>query len=214
MVGFMLSFKEYLTGKKAVEPEKQVLDEASLGRLWQHFTKGEPILIISSDRTDKHDQNKANYQSLKNDIHAAKFGYVKVKGGYTETLEDGTRHDVDGENSCVVFGTADTAQRLLKLGMMLGAKYEQECIFWVNNAGVAEWIYTTKTNEHNVGDRVKLGEFHPMQIGQYYTKIGKKKFSFTSIDESVDHIGVHTMEMRLSDYFVKNLDKMEDIADE
>lgn len=188
-----------------------VLTEASMSRLWQHFQKGNPVLVISSDRGElSKSENNSNFASLRSDIRAGKFGYVKVKGGYTEATEDGKQVDISDENSCVIFGAPDTADRLLKMGMVLGVKYNQDCILWIDTKGNAQWICTANRGGSKIGQRIPLGDFHPSQIGKYYTKIGKKKFSFTSIDESTDiKSKLTTIEMQSADRFCKFLDELE-----
>lgn len=194
---------------------KEYLSEASLGRLWQHFTRGEPMVIISADRSERtKSENKSCFEKLKQNIRLAKFGYVKVKGGYTETDAEGNKHDVDDENSCVIFGTPETEKRLFVLGLRLGKAYNQECFLWVGNDNIAYWVYTINDDVRNIriGEKVRLGEFHTKKIGQYFSKIGKKQFSFTQIDESEDkHSSFTTIEMQSSDRFIRMLD--EDVSE-
>lgn len=198
----MYTFKEYLT-------------EASLGRLWQHFKSGSPMVIISADRSERtKGENKACFEKLKQNIRLAKFGYVKLKGGYTETDSEGITHDVEAENSCVIFGTPETEKRLFALGLRLGKAYKQECFLWVGVDNVAYWIYTTNDDVRNIkiGQKIKLGKFHTKKIGQYFTKIGKKQFSFTHIDESEDTSSrLTSIELQSSGRFIKMLD--EDVLD-
>lgn len=175
------------TASKSVDKYPLITDEvneASLSRLWQHFHKGDPILIISAQREGMTaaEKNKV-YEMLQKEIDRALFGYVKVKGGYYE-YHNGKMEEVKGEYSCVVFGTKDTEKRLLNLGIKLGKEFNQDSILWVNTEGNACWIYTNDVKNHKEGDKVPLGDFHTDQIGLYYTKIGKKKFSFSYIDES------------------------------
>lgn len=190
---------------------REFITEASLGRLWQHFKEGSPMVIISSDRSERSKaENKKCFDELKQNIRLAKFGYVKVKGGYTETDKDGNSHEIEAENSCIIFGTPETEKRLYVLGMKLGNAFNQECFLWVGCDGVAYWVYTIDDSVRNiqVGKKIRLGEFHTQKIGQYYTKIGKKQFSFKEIDESSDvKSNPTTIERRSSERFIKALDE-------
>lgn len=183
------------------------INEASLSRLWQHFHKGDPMLFVSAERDgmSAEESNKV-YEQLQTSIDHALFGFVKVKGGYYED-HDGEMKVVKGERSCIVFGTQDTERRLLNLGIKLGKQFNQDSILWVNSDGKACWIFTNNTKKNKEGDKIPLGDFHTDQIGLYYTKIGKKKFSFSSIDESCDMKSYFTVAGKISSmHLLKEID--------
>lgn len=185
------------------------INEASLSRLWQHFHKGEPMLIISAQREGMSAEEKNRvYAELQKAIDRALFGFVKVQGGYYED-HDGEMKVVKGEYSCIVFGTKDTETRLKNLGIKLGKRFDQDSFLWVDTNGKASWIFTNNAGEHKDGDVVPLGDFHTTQIGLYYTKIGKKKFSFASIDETCNMKSYFTVWDKMqSMQLLKEIDNM------
>lgn len=65
----------------------QFLNEASLGRFYQHLQNGEPIAIISACRNEvKKKVNQENTSGLYRYINAAGFGFMRAKGGYVEKM--------------------------------------------------------------------------------------------------------------------------------
>ena len=68
----------------------------------------------------------------------------------------------------------------------MGKRCKQDSILFVNTKKEAEWIFTRPDNFMGkpVASSFKLGDFHYTQLDKYFTKIGKKNFSFAV--ESVD----------------------------
>lgn len=162
--------------------KENIINEASLGRFWQHYNNQEPIAFISADRNENTKQeNRANYQKLKNAVSMAGFGYNKIKGGYVE--EGGVR--VEDENSIVIYGSKDREKELLKLVMSLGIRFKQSSIMFVDTDGNVNW-YSTRNDcwFGKIGTKKPLGKFQTNNINDFFTKIGKKEFKFKSLDES------------------------------
>lgn len=184
----------------------EYLNEASLGRFFQHYTKGEPIAIVSAERQDEDitkEMNKKNTDSLRRTVFDAKFGYVKCKGGYTEIRADGSEEHIDCENSTVIYCTKEREKELFKLAFYLGEKFNQDSILFVDSDGNAAWYYTATRDKHKKGEKKPLGEFHPVQIGKYYSKIGKKHFTFAELKEVPAPTKKTTIEMRTEDEFLE-----------
>lgn len=163
------------------------VNEASLGRLYQHL--GNSVMVfISADRSENdRGTNKANFKELQKWVRLANFGFNKIKGGYVEKdTNTGELRNVDDENSLCVYGSVDREDELLTLGMRLGKKFKQDSILFVDSDGVAYIIYTIKDNSAGVplGKKVKVGKFSTNTLSQYYSKIGKKTFSFKSVSEA------------------------------
>lgn len=178
----------------------EFLNEASLGRFWQHIQDKNVIAIISADRDERSkSENKSKTLELRRYIRDAGFGYVKAVGGYTEVKDDGTEIHIDGEQSTIVYAEAEREKELLKLVCWLGEKFEQDSILFVDTNGNAFWYYTRNTIKHNKGEVEQLGKFHAVQIGKYYSKIGKKHFSFSKIEEEVFPSKKTTIQMRTED---------------
>ena len=214
----MKTFENYLQNAKGR------LDEASLGRLKRHIDSGEPIAIISACRSDwskdpkeNAAENKAKTRELRSFILGAGFGFNKAYGGYTEVLPDGTKAEVKDEMSSIVYATPDREKELRTFAIGMGKRFKQDSILFVNCKKEAEWIFTRPDNFMGkpVASSFKLGDFHYTQLDKYFTKIGKKNFSFAV--ESTDckrwtqlseEMAIPTtIEMRGFDFMKKELAK-------
>lgn len=192
----MISFKEFIV--------EQELSEASMARLLKHFQDGDIIAIISAFRgeRDKAENMKLTKQ-LRSYVLGAGFGYNKAIGGYSEMMDDGTVVDIDDEHSTIIYGKPEREAELRKFVEGLGKKYQQDSVLFVGSDRKAKWIFTRKDNFMNkpIGSTMELGKFHPRQIGTYFTKIGKKNFSFVVNEEDINRwsqgeLKLTTVEMR------------------
>lgn len=189
------------------------MTELGLSRFWQNRNNNEPILIISAERSNKtKEENIKDTLELRRSIIASGFGYIKIRGGYVETLKDGSKIDVDDEHSCIVYSDKNDEQILLKLGMILGKRYNQESILFIDTEQNAKWIYTTNFDEHKIGDIKPLGKFHYEKFGNYYSRIGKKQFSY-ELDESKDNVRYNSLERMHNEEFRRELFKNESIEE-
>lgn len=171
------------------------INEASLGRLKQHKDKGEPMAIISAcrgdwNRKDPKDNakiNKAKTAELRSFILGMGFGFNKAIGGYTEVDSEGKKVEIKDEMSSIVYATPDREKELRTFAIGMGKRFKQDSILFIGCDGNAEWIFTRPDNFMGkpVASSFKLGEFHYKQLDRYFTKIGKKNFSFAV--ESVDY---------------------------
>jgi peptidoglycan hydrolase-like protein with peptidoglycan-binding domain len=147
-------------------------------------------------------------KALRTLVLGSKFGFNKVIGGYSEKQEDGTVVNIDDEHSTIIYAKPEREAELRKLAIALGKKYEQDSVLFVGSDRKAVWIFTRPDNfmQKPVGSTMELGDFHPKQIGVYFTKIGKKNFSFVMKESeeitrwSQNEIMPTTIEMRGFDY--------------
>ena len=152
------------------------LDESSLSRVLSH-AKTKNIGIVSGSRLENEQKvNKHNAVELKNMIRAAGFGYINVIGSYVENA--GTPDEkVSIEHSFLVIGgdDKDSADRLLSFLKKAGASFNQESVFFKPfDSDVASLYF--------VGGHIEsIGNFHPIRIGDYYTDMKGKKFTFTDV---------------------------------
>ena len=176
------------------------INEASLGRLFQHIGK-DFIVFITSDRQvlDKSENSKRR-KELEKYIRLTGFGYNKVVGSYKEE-ETG---DTKKENSFVVYGKDE--KDMLKVFKRLGEKYEQDSILFIDLEGNAYLLYTYGSNK---GEKDKLGKFRVGIVGDYYSTIGKKGFRF-EVDESYQKESFTTFSGMLHENFMKFVNKYED----
>lgn len=176
------------------------INEASLGRLFQHIGK-DFIVFITSDRKvlDKSENSKRR-KELEKYIRLVGFGYNKVVGSYKEE-ETG---DTKKENSFVVYGKDE--KDMLKVFKRLGEKYEQDSILFIDLEGNAYLLYTYGSNK---GEKDKLGKFRVGIVGDYYSTIGKKGFRF-EVDESYQKESFTTFSGMLHENFMKFVNKYDD----
>jgi hypothetical protein len=167
--------------------DEEKLNEASLGRFIQHMENNEPFAIISAYRYgEKKSVNDSATNRMRSEIMSAGFGFHKAMGGY---VYNGT--DIDSEKSSIVYGTKETEKKLRTLVFELGAKYKQQSVLWCGSDGNAIWRYTSTfwdqdvkpPIQRHIGDVKPLGKFVPTKIGEYYSRIGKKQFTFRSIED-------------------------------
>lgn len=182
------------------------LDEASLGRLKKHIDSGEPVAIISACRSDwskdpkeNAQENKAKTRELRSFILGAGFGFNKAYGGYTEVLPDGTKAEVKDEMSSIVYATPDREKELRTFAIGVGKRFKQDSILFVSSKGEAEWIFTRPDNFMGkpVASSFPLGKFYAKQLDKYFTKIGKKNFSFAVESEDYSRFTQVTDEIAL-----------------
>ena len=209
------SYKDYIENLSEI-------NEASLSRLWQHLTKdGDCIAIISAERgkreglTDAENAkvNQRQTERLRKYVNIHGYGFNKTVGGFVETFSDGSTAE-QKENSTAIYchcETFDDEKTFKNFCVALGKKYEQECIFFVGLDKHAKWIYTSTSNNNSIGTEMDCGVFHASQIGAYYTKIGKRKFTFVS--ENVDisdcsWFNYTPTERRYYDFMKVNLKKL------
>lgn len=197
-----------------LEAEDETLIESSLGRLYQHLEDGDCIAIVSAFRANrKRAENVKLTKELRAYVLGAGFGYNRAVGGYTEKMDDGSFVEVVDEQSTIIYAKPEREKELRRFAESLGKKYDQDSVLFVDKKGNACWIFTRKPNwaEQEIGSVQNLGEFHPKQIGAYFTKIGKKNFSFV-VNESEEvtrwsqcELKVPTVDMRGLDIMKKRL---------
>lgn len=186
----------------------QNINEASLGRLYQHLGK-DCLLFISADRVAdttgmseeeaqkikevQKEINNKNYLKLKtyvklaskakNKIHNGNcFGYNRVLGGYKEETGEMTV----GERALVVYASPEYQEDLKKLGISLGKKFKQDSVMFVYPNEKAVWIGTREDSSvGGIGKEKPLGKFTTQNIDIYFTRIGHKEFKFTEIEEGI-----------------------------
>lgn len=211
-----------------------LLHEASLSRFYQHFAgtlemggkeapKAIAILTASRAALSKAENNKRN-ADLRKLIKMATYnvkegeeriGFFKVIGTYAETQADGTSKRVK-EDSTVVVAPANQAQKLKKMAMVLGAKFDQDSIFFAED-GQAMLIYTRDVKdemgnvEFKKGHITRLGAFHPQQLGMAFTKIKGKTFAFEWIGEQLEYGNPSCYnEAMMFESFAKHFDTSDD----
>ena len=218
---------------------KATLLESSLSRMFYHFVGGEDeakkktvVILTASRRDNTPAENNRNNAKLREMVKAAtygkgeKIGFVKVVRTYVEVDDSGKKHRVK-EDSTLIVAPVEKTEFIKRLAMTLGAKFNQDSIFFATG-GKAMLIYTRDvTNaagevEHRKGEIIPLGAFRPQALGAAYTKIKGSTFAFDwigecfelSLDKPARTLSEEVSEDDLSDYFKddENSDDLEEIS--
>lgn len=158
------------------------LNEASLGRVYQH-TQDRNIGMMTAHRGEyTADENKKRNQELEGHIRKAGYGFVKVKGRYIENHGTKDAKAVDEHSYLVVGKKGDDKGELLHFLKKHGHKYEQDSVLHKahneENAklhGTREGGFPGKDKEHDVG------KFHPGRAGEFHSVMKGKTYAFESI---------------------------------
>lgn len=130
--------------KKMVEKKKlyvgiKNINETNLNRILKlHFNAG--LIIISANRHENnHEQNRSNFEQLKNDLKNSNFSYFPVYGGFIEKSIDGEKPVEVIEPAFIVANYKiatnsifdNTGEALKQFGIKLSQKYNQESFLFV-----------------------------------------------------------------------------------
>ena len=122
---------------------RDVIQETSLSRVWQHINNKETFGIISAYKNDlSFDENKQRHEQLREDIRK-KYGYIELNSGYTYK-----NNDVDVEQQ-VKEQSFFVPKIELSYLINLGNKYEQETIIYKDENQFSLIDPKTKSIEQN-----------------------------------------------------------------
>lgn len=198
----MKSFQEFLN--------EDVLEEKSrrIGNFLSHMADDRFVIIMSvekgpayyaaetklrgDDLTEYTEvSNIARTNSFRTELKSIKCGYVGVNGTYSEAIpmKDGTtKLEKVLEHSTICYGNSENKDKLIDICLRNAKEYQQDSIL-VATKGKAVLFYTNKCSNskgqsRSPGDVDIAGEFHPKQVGKYYTELRSRKnnpvhFSFS-----------------------------------
>lgn len=162
---------------------KDDVNEASLGRVYQHMTKqgSESFGIITAFRggmTNK--ENLSRNKRLESDVRSLGLGFFKQKG-YWDECED---PNLDYED-CPV----DMRKPVIELSLFipniskddavkLGKKYDQDAIVYQGPETGDKVELIGKSG----GSIMKLGKFAPNKISQAYSKVKGRSYVFEGFE--------------------------------
>lgn len=190
------------------------LTEASINRFETHLKNGDAIGAVSGDREGlNREERKKNFREIKRLLGMAKFGYIRVKGGYRE--EGGY---VDDESSVIVYAPKEREQELKNLIVAIGKRFNQSSVMFIDTKGTAQYISTRDDSwVGETGAVRKLGIYkaiNPPEVADFYTRIRGRKFTFKTFEESVTHVP-DIRERQISKWFCETLKKYgENVIDE
>lgn len=162
---------------KAKEIGNSALNEASLGRAYQLYRKANArsFGIISAYRRDKErNENKERNKVLEQMIRSWKYGFVDLKGYGNERDEKGVWNQVVEWSFWVNGITKDQIKKA-------GNKFDQDAVIYAGpDTGGKVMIIDLKNGIEN-----NIGKFHPMKIGEFYSKIKGKPFVFEYVAQGM-----------------------------
>jgi len=165
-----------------------LINEASMVRLYQHTVERNIGIISASRGRYTKSENLDRSRKLESDIRASGFGFYRLEGHYIEGYKTDKAKDVK-ERCYLVIGEKMADNGNLK-GILkkLGSKYNQDSILYKPyNDKKAYLIGTQATDEEGnsvdfpgLGREVSVGEFKPMKVGEFYSRMKGKPFVFES----------------------------------
>jgi hypothetical protein len=182
------------TLRKLTEIANQVgsmLDEGSLSRLWKHTTERNIGMLTAYRGRYPVSENRKRNALLQADIRAAGFGFFRVEGHYIEGYGSEVSKDVKEQSFLVIGEKGDDNGKLKGFLKKCGAKYNQDSVFYKSFDNKGMLIGTQSKDEDGntvdfpgFGKEYTVGEFHPMKMGQFYSKMKGKPFVFESYQEA------------------------------
>jgi hypothetical protein len=170
MKTFSESQEKEITWNDIVEAKTaDELNEASLGRVYQHIQKEKvkSWCILTSYRDENApSKNKADFKKLQSQIRSADLGFFKLVGHGQEEDEEGNVESVK-EPSLFVPGISHS------LAIKLMNQYNQFAIVYSGPETNDKISLIQKS-----GPNVDLGKFRPQKIAQFYSKVKGKSFVF------------------------------------
>lgn len=191
-----------------------LIQEASINRFETHLKNGDVIAAVSGDREGlNREERKKNYREIKRLLGMAKFGYIRVKGGYHE--ENGY---VDDESSVIIYAPKEREKELRDLVVSMGKRFNQSSVMFIDTKGTAQYISTRNDSWiGEIGTVKKLGAYkaiNPPEVADFYTRIRGKKFTFKTFEEEAEY-NPDIRERQISEWFCDSLKKYgENVLDE
>lgn len=168
------------------------LQEANLSRIVMHATKNEICFISAYRGSNSAEVNAKLTEELEKDIRVLGYGFIQVKGGYTENAGTPNEHDVYETSLAVINYKDHTYHKDFAKDMLyFCGKYKQECILlkapgyalaWYDKDGNAKSPLLLKLTTHD--------------LEQGFSKIHGHKFAFIKIEES--HVNNHLIKQNFA----------------
>jgi hypothetical protein len=166
----------------------------SFNRIDDHV-RNRSIGIISANRKErKPAENRSNSKALEKDIRDAGYGFVRVKGGWVESQEDGSKTPVHEPSYIVVGHKGDDSGKLKQFMQHHGSKYDQDAVVYKQHD--APHVSTISTSDRDPESprhsETNIGTYHPGKFGDYFTALHGDAYSKKSVkkmtpDEKKSH---------------------------
>lgn len=164
------------------------LTEASLVRLYGHTVNRNVGVVTAFRGRYTLPENRTRNAKLASDIRAAGFGYYKMEGHYIEGYKTAKQNDVHEEVFFVIGDEGKDNGKLKGFLKKWGAKYNQDSILYKQFDSKKAVLIGTQSKDEDgnpvtfpgMGNESSVGEFHPMRMGEFYSKMKGKSFTFES----------------------------------
>lgn len=167
------------------------LDEASMIRLHKHTLERNIGIITAYRGRYPVSENKRRNSMLQADIRSAGYGFYNVEGHYIEGYGSEVSKDVKERAFLVIGDKGNDNGKLKGLLKKWGAKYNQDSVLYKSFDEKAMLIGTQSKDEDGnavefpgMNKEVSVGDFKPMKISQFYSKMKGKPFVFESYQEA------------------------------
>lgn len=182
-----------------------ILNELTLSKFWKEQQQRSFGIITAFRGGFTYNVNKQLNRELHNDLRAKGLvADIIIKGIYKEHYNTPEEQEVK-EEAFIVFpkiGNEGELTGLKKSLMKLGEKYDQDSILFKSvYENVAYLIGTSKRKNTYppYHEEVNVGTFRPKLIGEFYSRMRGKAFSFTKTEDEV----FESLEL----YFPKSIDR-------
>lgn len=155
--------------------------EASLPRVWQHFSSDRPVALLTGFRGEyTKEENLRRNAALAADIRNLGLGFFYVDGYWIENQGTPEERKVS-EDSIFVIGEPNTDEKFLDAIVKFGKQYDQDGVLVKTQNTVA--IY-----DKNGEVLYPLNKLNPGKLGTMYTKPRNNKHTNTFVftEERVD----------------------------
>jgi len=171
--------REYTYYDVLVAKTAEEVNEASLGRAFQHFQRrgDKSFAIITAWRqglTSR--ENQSNMKKLEQDIRSLGLGFFKMRGVGQEKDDDGNVVEAS-EPSLWVNGLN------LKQAIRLARKYDQD--FFIFAGPESDGQVVGYDNQGRKVDTIApMGKFSPAKVSQFFSRIKGHPFVFEALPNS------------------------------
>ncbi len=153
----------------------------SLGRVLFH-TINSNIAVLTGHRGNLTvDENNRRNDELKQKIRDAGYGYLRVKGNYTENKDTPEEKKVKEDSLLVIGDRGRDDGKLLSMVKKWGEEYDQDSILHKSHDSEEAFLHGTSKlgTWPKYGEAKPMGKFHPNRISEFYsTLMGGKPFVF------------------------------------
>ncbi len=168
---------------RRVENHHKIMDTSLYKLLTVHSNKG--YVIVSACRGDKTmAENNANTKRLQEDISNSGWSYKIVRGGFVENKGTDEEREVT-EDSFVVFNykrgdKQSDIDALETFAIEMCGKYNQDSVLVVRPDANPMYVTSSGDIDFELSGNVSIEQ----NIGEYFTRLGNKRFSFNEIKDS------------------------------